>query len=132
MADFSIGEIANQVGIAPSAIRYYEEIGLLPPARRVSGKRRYDEGILQKLGIILMAKSAGLTIEEIQMLLHEFPEDTPPSARWEVLATKKITELNQRMAQIQQMKALLEKTLECECPTMDDCVVDDALLKTLS
>jgi MerR family redox-sensitive transcriptional activator SoxR len=125
MAAYSIGEIADKFGINASSIRYYERIGLLPPSKRISGKRRYDETIFQKLGIIQLAKAAGLSIEEIQTLLHEFPEDTPPSQRWNVLAKKKIIELDERMAQIQKMKAMLEKTLECQCPTLDDCAADE-------
>ena len=121
----SIGDVAQKMGIATSTIRYYEEIGLLPVAKRVSGKRRYDESILQKIGLILLAKQAGLSIEEIQILLHDFPHDTPPSLRWQKLATAKIVELNQRMIQIQHMKSLLEKTLACECPTLDDCAADE-------
>lgn len=131
MPGFSIGEIAKQVGINASTIRYYERIGLLPVSKRVSGKRRYDEAIFQKINIIRMAKAAGLTIEEIQTLLHEFPEDTAPSQRWDALARKKIIELNQRMEQIQQMKAILEKTLDCECPTMDDCASDETAAREL-
>ncbi len=129
MPGYSIGEIAKQAGINASTIRYYERIGLLPQSRRVSGKRRYDETIFPKLAIIGLAKAAGLTIEEIQTLLHEFPDGTPPSERWDVLARQKIIELNQRMAQIQEMKAILEKTLECECPTMEVCASETAVLQ---
>ena len=123
MQQFGIGEIARRAGIAASAIRYYEQIGLLPPAKRVNGKRRYDLSILQRIRMIRLAKQAGLTIDEIQSLLHDFPEDAPPASRWTTLAAAKIAELNERMAQIQQMKAFLEKTLTCQCPTLDDCVV---------
>ena len=121
MPGYSIGEIAKQAGINASTIRYYERIGLLPPSKRVNGKRRYDETIFQKLAIVGLAKSAGLTIKEIQILLHEFPDGTPPSERWNTLARQKIVELNQRMAQIEAMKTILEKTLECNCSTMDAC-----------
>ena len=76
MDNLAIGEIAQKAGIAASAIRYYEQIGLLPPAKRISGKRRYDLSILQKIRLIQLAKDAGLTIEEIQTLLHDFPEGT--------------------------------------------------------
>jgi MerR family redox-sensitive transcriptional activator SoxR len=131
MKNLGIGEIARRSGIATSTIRYYERIGLLPPSKRVSGKRRYDASILQKIGLIRLAKQAGLTIEEIQTLLYEFPVDTPPSERWTVLATKKITELDALMAQIQAMKAILEQTLSCECPTLDDCGADEQLSKNL-
>lgn len=125
MQNFGIGEIANRAGIAASTIRYYEQIGLLPLAMRVSGKRRYELEILQKIRLIRLAKQAGLSIEEIQTLLHDFPEDTSPSVRWTTLAQAKIIELDERMAQIQEMKVLLEKTLMCECPTLDDCGIDD-------
>jgi MerR family transcriptional regulator, redox-sensitive transcriptional activator SoxR len=125
MQNFGIGEIADRAGIAASAIRYYEQIGLLPSARRVSGKRRYDLSILQKLRMIRLAKQTGLTIEEIQVLLHDFPENTPPSIRWAALAQGKIAELDEKMLQIQQMKSMLEKALECECLTLEDCVLDE-------
>lgn len=118
---FTIGEIARQVGVATSTIRYYESIGLLPPAQRVSGKRRYDGGILEKLGVIRLAQEAGLTIAEIQTLLHDFPTDTPPSERWQTLATKKIVELDTLLNRVQRMKALLEQTLQCHCATLEDC-----------
>lgn len=118
---FSIGEIARQVGVATSTIRYYESIGLLPPAQRVSGKRRYDGAIVEKLGVIRLAQDAGLTIAEIQTLLHDFPTDTPPSERWQTLATKKIVELDTLLNRVQRMKALLEQTLQCHCATLEDC-----------
>lgn len=121
MADFSIGDIAQKAGIATSTIRYYERIGLLPPPRRVSGRRRYDTGILRKLGVIRLAQQAGLSIAEIQTLLHEFPASTPPSERWTALATEKIPEFEAQIQRIQAMKSLLEHTLSCECPTLEDC-----------
>lgn len=124
MGRFGIGEIAHRAGIAASTIRYYEQIGLLPPAKRVSGKRRYDVSILQEIRLIRLAKQAGLTIEAIQTLLHDFPVDTPPSTRWADVAAAKIAELDERMMQIQAMKALLEKALDCQCPTLDDCSIN--------
>lgn len=118
---FAIGEISRQAGIPTSTIRYYERIGLLPPSKRVNTKRRYDAGILEKLGVIRMAQQAGLSIAEIQTLLHDFPVDTPPSERWQALAVTKIAELDALMEQIQGMKRLLQHTLECHCATIEDC-----------
>jgi DNA-binding transcriptional MerR regulator len=128
MHGFSIGEVSRKTGIAASTIRYYEKIGLLPAAKRVSGKRRYDASILQKVGLILLAKQAGLSIEEIQTLLHEFPQDALPSERWKTIASTKIEELNQQIIQIQHMQAILYKTLQCQCPTLDDCAANENLL----
>ncbi len=116
-----IGEIARRAGVAASTIRYYERIGLLPPSKRVNTKRRYDTAILQKLGVIRMAQRAGLSIAEIQTLLHDFPVDTPPSERWQALAVTKIAELDDLLQQIQAMKRLLEQTLRCQCPVIEDC-----------
>ncbi len=118
---FSIGEIAKQAGIAPSTIRYYEQIGLLPPAQRLSGKRRYNASVLQKIGIIRLAQSAGLTLAEIDTLLHGFSLDTPPSQRWQSLAGPKLNELDDLLAHILSMRTVLESTLACDCPTLEDC-----------
>lgn len=121
MQTFGIGEVARKTGITDSTIRYYERIGLLPPCRRVSGKRRYDDTIFQKLSVIRLAQRAGLTIAEIQSLLHDFPADTPPSRRWGALAGAKIAEMDELLQRVQAMKSLLEQTLTCQCPTLDDC-----------
>jgi MerR family redox-sensitive transcriptional activator SoxR len=126
MQVFSIGEIAKQVRVATSTIRYYESIGLLPPAKRVSGKRRYDATVLEKLGVIRLAQDAGLTIAEIQTLLYDFPTDTPPSERWQSLATKKIVELDALLNRVQAMKSLLEQTLQCHCATLEECATVDS------
>jgi MerR family redox-sensitive transcriptional activator SoxR len=116
-----IGDIVRKTGVPASTIRYYEEIELLPPAARVNGRRRYDDTIFQKLNIIRLAQQAGFTIAEIQALLHNFPADAPPSARWQVMAEQKLTELDERMQTIQAMKRILEQTLDCECATLEDC-----------
>lgn len=121
MATWTIGEVASRSGVPASTVRYYEQIELLPPARRVNGRRRYDAAILQKLNIIGLAQQAGFTLAEIQMLVHDFPAATPPSARWQVMAQQKLAELNERMQIIQAMKALLEQTLHCQCDTLEEC-----------
>jgi MerR family transcriptional regulator, redox-sensitive transcriptional activator SoxR len=126
MESFGIGEIARKVGIATSAIRYYESIGLLPPSQRISGKRRYDESILEKLKVIQLAQQVGFSIAEIQNLLHDFPVDTPPSERWQSLAGKKLQEVDELIQRAQLMKAMLEQTLQCECATMEDCATSKA------
>ncbi len=125
MQIFAIGEIARQAGIATSTIRYYERIGLLPPCKRVSGKRRYDASVLQKLGVIRLAQQAGFTIAEIQTLVHDFPTDTPPSERWAALAGSKLTELDAMIERAQRMKSLLETTLNCHCESLEQCAVEE-------
>jgi MerR family redox-sensitive transcriptional activator SoxR len=121
MEQWRIGQVAGRAGVAASAIRYYEEIGLLPEAERLNGRRRYDESVLAKLNVIRLAQQAGFTILEIKMLLHDFPAGTPPSARWEVMAQRKLRELDERMQRIQEMKAILAHTLTCQCGALEEC-----------
>lgn len=121
MKSFGIGEVARNVNLQPSAIRYYESVGLLPAPRRENGRRRYDATIFQQLSIIRIAQEAGFTISEIHTLLMAFPENTPPSTRWEALATKKLTEVNALIRKANAMKELLEQMLRCDCATLDIC-----------
>lgn len=69
---WTIGQIAHQAGIAPSTIRYYEKIGLLPPALRVNGQRRYNHTLLNTLRIIQQAQLLGFTLTEIRYMLQSF------------------------------------------------------------
>jgi len=123
MEELAIGEVARRAGIRPSALRYYESIGLMPAPKRLSGRRRYDESTVQMLRVIQLAQHAGFTVAEIQTLLHGFAPDTPPAARWKPLAQQKIAELDALMARAQQMKYILENGLNCGCLRLEDCAV---------
>lgn len=116
-----IGDVARRAGIKPSAIRYYERIGLLPEAERVSGWRRYDESALDRLAVIELAQRAGFTLAEIRTLLNGFSPDTAPSARWQELARKKIPEVDEFITRAGGMKRLLEEGLDCECLSLEQC-----------
>lgn len=121
MAELSIGQVAKRVGVAASAIRFYESEGLLPKADRRGGRRVYPESILQSLALIDLAKSAGFTIAEIRQLLRGFSRRTPPGVRWRSLASSKVEELDARIQEAERMKGVLEAVMGCECPTLDDC-----------
>jgi MerR family redox-sensitive transcriptional activator SoxR len=118
---WSIGQVAAQAGVAPSTIRYYEQVGLLSAPKRVSGQRRYGEEVVQKLGTIKLAQQAGFSITEIQSILHGFPTETPPSERWQHSAQQKLAELEAQMQTLQAMKALLHEMMACQCATLDEC-----------
>src|SRR5688572_27128423 len=77
----SIGEVARRTGIRPSALRYYEEAGILPHAARIGGKRRYDANLIQRLELLQVAQQAGFSLDEIKVLFYGFGSDTPLSAR---------------------------------------------------
>ncbi len=113
MEALTIGEIAHLAGVATSTLRYYEEIGLLPPPKRVSGQRRYSRDVLQVLAVIQLAKDASFTLPEIRALLYGFDNRTP-SERWKALAREKLAEIDAIIARTLEMKALLEEGLRCE------------------
>lgn len=117
----TIGDVAKRTGIAASALRYYEREGLIPRADRRGGKRVYGEDILDRLALIGVCKGAGFTVAEIQTLLRGVGRRTPPGRRWRKLAEGKLTELEDRIAEIERMKRVLERVTRCECPTLEEC-----------
>jgi MerR family transcriptional regulator, redox-sensitive transcriptional activator SoxR len=117
----AIGEVAERTRLQPSAIRYYERRGLLPPPERASGRRRYGPEVLQLLAAIEVSKAAGFSLEEIKRLFDGFDRATPPSERWRELATKKLRELDVLSGRITGMRALLRRGLECGCLGLEDC-----------
>ncbi len=122
MENITISEVARQAGIRPSAIRYYESVGLLQAPRRVSGHRRYDTSVLQRLSIIQLAQQAGFTVSEIRTLFTGFAADTPASERWHALAQSKLAEVDALIHRAQGMKRLLEESLlQCRCLTLEEC-----------
>ena len=122
MPPFTISEVARQIGLQPSAIRYYERIGLLPPAQRISGQRHYDSTILYRLAIVQRARQLGFTLEEIRQLFFGFRNVTRASERWQKLSQRKLAELDVLMDGIRTVRRLLKKMMQdCRCDTLDQC-----------
>ncbi len=122
MSRLTISEIASQVGLRPSAIRYYERLGILPPAERISGQRRYDRTVLYRLAVIQRARQVGFALEEIRTLFFGFKENTRAEVRWRRLADRKLQELNALEEQIVSMQALLKRMkVRCHCQTLEVC-----------
>jgi len=115
----TISQAAKRLGLRSSAVRYYEEIGILPAAHRLNGQRRYDEKVLYRLAVIQHAQRAGFSLTEIRQLFFGFRSDARPSERWKKLASKKLAELDALMEQIQVMRSLLSKS--CDCAALDEC-----------
>ena len=116
-----ISEVATQTGLRPSAIRYYEHMGILPPAHRISGQRRYDVTVLHRLTVIQRARQTGFTLQEIKELFFGFRAGTPPSVRWQKLRKRKIVELDAMLEHIQSMRALVMQQGECRCKALEEC-----------
>ncbi len=123
MEELTIGEVARRAGVRTSALRYYESVGLLPAPHRVhGGHRRYDERVLDLLAVLRMAQQAGFTIAEMHLLVAGFSEETPASERWQLLARKKLQEVEGVITHAQQTKRLLERLLQCGCLRLEECI----------
>ena len=131
MRELGIGDLARRVGLRPSALRYYESIGLLPPARRVRGRRVYPAGTVRRIALIRMAQRAGFTLAEIRQLLDT---DTGRGAtrHWRTLAERKLPELDQFIREAQALRNAVADCLACGCMSFDTCglltsgIADDA------
>lgn len=117
----TIGEVARRADVRPSAIRYYERMGLLPEPGRVGGKRRYGEEVLHRLALIAGAKRAGFTLGEIHTLLQGFPDDTEAAVRWRSLASDKLVEVDEALVRLRKTRELLWEALRCRCASLDEC-----------
>lgn len=123
-ATFSIGEVAKQVGVRASSIRYYESVGVLPEAERQGGQRRYGPKTVERLKAIAVAKEAGFSLPEIRELL-EGSEQGQASERLQSLAERKLPEVEALIDRAKAMKAWLETARGCGCSTLDVCALFD-------
>jgi MerR family redox-sensitive transcriptional activator SoxR len=119
--DLAISDVARVFGLRTSAIRYYEQIGILPPAMRKNGRRRYNDSVLFRLAVVQRARETGFTLEEIRELFFGFPPGTPPPKRWHELSQRKIAELRNRMKRLKAMETLLKSVENCRCDALDEC-----------
>jgi MerR family redox-sensitive transcriptional activator SoxR len=112
----TIGEVAKRTGLRASAIRFYERSGLLPKPVRISGQRRYDAIILDRIAVLEHAKACGFSLTDIATL---FNDQGRHSVKWRQLAEKKIAELDTTLQLIRATKDLLRR--KCQCDTADEC-----------
>ena len=117
----SIGQLAQELGVRTSAIRFYESEGLLEPTARVSGQRRYSPSARARVSLIKLAQGAGFTIAEILQLLQGFPAGATASQRWGSLIKAKRLEIERRQKELEAMSDILERLASCSCPSLDDC-----------
>jgi MerR family redox-sensitive transcriptional activator SoxR len=125
MDTLSIGAVAGQLGIRPSAIRYYEDEGLLAPTRRRGGQRAFDPPTVARLQVIHTARQLGFSLEEIRQLLMEFPADVPPPERWRALAREKLPEIDEQIRRALALRRMLQAGMRCQCVRIEDCFLDD-------
>jgi DNA-binding transcriptional MerR regulator len=119
----SISDVAAASGLRPSALRYYEEAGLITPAGRRGGRRIYRPDVLSRLALAALAQEVGFTVPEIAALLGGHANN---KERWREMAERKLGEIDLQMERLQAMKRLLRAAAACECSGVDACEVIEA------
>lgn len=113
----TIGELAERVGVATSALRYYEEVGLLEPTERRAGRRHYHPSAVEVVGAILLLRDVGFTIAEIGQLYSSRADQAARRA----LLRSKLEELGRKAAEIEIAREALEHGINCPAPDIITC-----------
>ncbi|MBN3508134.1 MerR family transcriptional regulator [Mycolicibacterium nivoides] len=114
----TIGDVTQRTGVAQTALRYYEQVGLLPAPERVGGQRRYPESVLLRLEVIRLCKAAGFSLTEIRLLLKD---DTPGRPVARELAQTKLAEIDAQLEALARARAIIEWGMRCTCPSIELC-----------
>ena len=118
----TIGEVAARSGVATSALRFYEEQGLIASERTDSGHRRYPRYVLRRVAFIVFAQKVGLSLEEIRVELVKLPRNRAPErADWARLSGGWTKRIDERIAELERMKAGLTECIGCGCLSLDRC-----------
>jgi len=118
----TIGEVARRSGVASSALRFYEERGLISSERAGSGHRRYPRSVLRRIAFIVFAQRLGLTLDEIGTELAKLPGDRAPTRRdWSRLSSGWTARIDRQIAELQRLKAGLTECIGCGCLSLERC-----------
>jgi MerR family transcriptional regulator, redox-sensitive transcriptional activator SoxR len=118
----TIGEVSRRSGVAASALRFYEERGLITSERAGSGHRRYARPVLRRIAFIVFAQRIGLTLEEIGAELVKLPPDRAPTRRdWDRLSRGWRARIDERIAELERLKRGLTECIGCGCLSLDRC-----------
>ena len=122
MTELTIGELSNRSGVATSAIRYYEDRGLVSSRRTTGNQRRYERAMLRRLAFIRTAQRVGLTLEEIEDALATLPSNrTPTKADWTRLSRGWRPRLDAQIAQLERLRDTLDSCIGCGCLSLKRC-----------
>ena len=118
----TIGEVARRSGVAASALRFYEERGLIGSERAGSGHRRYPRAVLRRIAFIVFAQRIGLTLDEIGSELAKLPSGRAPTRRdWSRLTRGWASRIDQRIAELERLKLGLTECIGCGCLSIERC-----------
>src|SRR5207302_3439676 len=118
----TIGEVARRSGVAASALRYYEDRGLIGSERAGSGHRRYPRAVLRRIAFIVFAQRIGLSLEEIGTELGRLPPDRAPTRDdWSLLSRAWTARIDERIAELRRLRAGLSECIGCGCLSLERC-----------
>jgi len=118
----TIGDVSRRSGVTTSALRFYEERGLISSERAGSGHRRYPRAVLRRIAFIVFAQRIGLTLDEIGAELAKLPPDRAPNRRdWSRLSSSWTSRIDQRIAELERLKAGLTECIGCGCLSLERC-----------
>jgi MerR family transcriptional regulator, redox-sensitive transcriptional activator SoxR len=116
-----IGEMSRRSGVPASALRYWEQRGLMPGPARVSGRRDYGDQALRQVGLLLLSRACGFTLAETHRLFAPALAGKPPSTRWQMLAEVKLAEIARVERLLERMRSALESVRSCRCVDLEAC-----------
>ncbi|MBM3769981.1 MAG: redox-sensitive transcriptional activator SoxR [Acidimicrobiia bacterium] len=120
----TIGELAERSGVAASALRFYEAAGLIHSERSNAGHRRFSRAVLRRVAFIVFAQKVGLSLEEIRVQLAMLPQNrTPDRAHWARLSAAWQSRVNERIAELERLRAGLTQCIGCGCLSLDRCAL---------
>ena len=118
----TIGEVSRRSGVASSALRFYEERGLISSQRAGSGHRRYPRAVLRRIAFIVFAQRIGLSLDEIGEELGKLPADRIPRSKdWSRLSSKWMKRIDERLAELERLKEGLTGCIGCGCLSLERC-----------
>jgi MerR family redox-sensitive transcriptional activator SoxR len=119
---FTIGQVAARSGVATSALRFYEEQGLIRSERTDAGHRRYPRAVIRRVAFIVFAQKIGLSLEEIKGELDKLPHNrVPERADWAKLSASWTKRIRERIAELERLEAGLTECIGCGCLSLDRC-----------
>lgn len=120
--DLTIGELAERSGVAPSALRFYEERGLISADRTSGNQRRYARRTLRQVALVQAGRAAGIPLERIRAALDTLPTERPPTRRdWERLSRAWREDIDERIATLEAVRDWLTTCIGCGCLSIDRC-----------
>jgi len=118
----TIGEVAKRSGVAASALRFYDEQGLIHPERNDAGHRRYPRAVIRVVAFIVFAQKIGLSLDEIRVELARLPRNrVPERADWARLSAGWKKRIQERIAELERLQAGLTECIGCGCLSLDRC-----------